>query len=1407
MAESADGSHRWLDDFGVRLFNLPVENKTQKTLAEIRRRHRSARRNFRRQQFRIKRLKDFLVEKKIVGQQEINDFLKLLREKKSKWTANKNNYRADKFSVTNKIVDFNESEYINFYHLANQALKKEIRPEFLSYLLLYLARHRGYKNFFSKEDDKEQGRVADVKQRFKNANRFKDYSALYEYLIKRNRTLEQNTNLNQQLKKITGARNRQKPYLTDITFFSNKSENDFIPFKYFSSHTVLKNLWKSGFQSNQLEQLVIFVTKNKPKVLNLQKKILDLKPELEKKKAKDYAEKLVDYSFLKTEQLLKLVNFWNCSEIEVNVNKISNLIESLKSGSKVKDQKLNRLLNFCKENKDEKYFKFVPLFQGDKYNEESPASIKDFFNLHLNFERKKVSKDLIFMVNLSSQTCKLKGLLDDISISDWEDEKTKWRNQYYFFFKRDFIEKNVRLILKKQSIARFYPQYKVLKQNEVIEKIVSIISHQRTFEEGPSINARSKPLRSIHRYYGFGEKQLSLTAKKSEISGKKVGFRVSTIGDLYNACEEISKLTAILYRPRENDNEKNQGRQENIKSFHQEFLKYYCDPESNFWHVEKTKQVDKPDLFLTFSTRKVKKWIEQQYEKNNWKLPKWFKFSKDKEEKYEHVNIRPKIYGLLMNLKKKGYIDDKEITDNNWYHKISPTSSIFKFTKIFHLYKTPHKIVEHLKKVLLSFPELQPVIDYLFKNIGVELVEGENKIQDDVVRDLSEKLGSGMCRLTFREMISIIIAFQNGEPTNISRQAKRENLDSDRNNLQNWKFLSTITDPNLSYNKTVFRSINQLRKVLRALFQQYPNFSAINIETARDLNMGSDKRKQIENQNRENYASRQKAYEEFYKNKNELHKDRDKGEFLKYWLWIEQGRLCMYCGDPVKKLEEGQVDHIIPQSRFQNDSRSNKVVSCWKCNKDKGITPALKFVKDYQVDNVSKYLARIKKIKDKKKQKFLQLENFESHWLKNFSSRSLNDDRYVSRYFFNYVKMEVNNYYRKFQIKLVGDSPYKYQDYHPNINSVNGSVTSQFRSKWFKKSCWGKPGVYKDQLREVSDFHHAVDAMVLASFTNEEDIKIKTDQVVWVRFWHMNKKIRKTDNDKYEKECGKFWNNLLEKYKWKKSDDSYSNDVQGKIKAGLNDYSGKHPFLGKLGYKEVEARIPVKLKFEKNDLYKPGVILIEKVVDELTYKNETVQYSGNIHYPFISYMVNAKTLRGKFGSETIISKNSDKLRKGQVIIDKHNNRWECESIWGYYFFKNSQGKKTVRFIKNLDAKKYTQNLRSVKCKQATTLLNDKQGENWLDFRNVDLILPMQPLLWNSNEGLRNVFISGKSGNSFRLKLNGVSKNKFWVDKDGKLQTKDAKVSVSTLINSGLNLCFISILGNKMFNKRIRICKF
>lgn len=1370
MAESADGSKRWLDDFGVRLFNAPLEDKTQKTLATIRREHRSTRRNIRRQQFRVKRLKQFLVKKKLLSGKKLDDFLNLLRVKESDWKVNKADYSVEKFSVTNKISDFDETKYINFYHLVNKALQKEIRPEFLCYVLLYLARHRGYQNFFEQKD-KTQIKNDDFKQRIENS-KFEDYSELYQNMMKRNLDLWERHQFNSRIR-LVGARNKEKEYLTDITFFGDQSKNDWLPFKDFYSHKIFKNLWIEGFKQNEIEKLVDFITQlDKPKELAVREKILSISSDIDGKTALDFAKKLRPYSFLTKKQLLKIVNFWNCSKIKVNINLLESNLKKLQLKNK-KDKKIERLLDFCKKYRGETEFNFESLFKNIKYGKENPATIRDFFQFW--YPDKALNKTLRFLINFDHESGHMRGRLTWHDDKIWEGEKTKWRNQCYFFFKREFVKKNIELILNRQSKAEKYPQYKVLRDKEVISDIIKIICQQRTFEEGPSFNKKSRSL-NVNRYYGFGEEQLNLTSKNSDISGKKVGFRASSVGDLYNACEELSKLTAPLYKVPS-------GEKNIVKKFHQQFLSNYCSSKSEFW------KKNSKNKFLSFSPKKLKDWVNKQFKQNGWELPNWFKFSNERsKQNYDYINICPKVYGFLMNLVQKGYINDEQLSINRLNDKTSSKNMIFKFIRVFHLYYTPHKILNELKNLTLQHPQLAPIISYLKLDLENESIES--------ARALSKEISSGMCNLTFKEMTAIILDFWNGCPTSISREKRLKDVQSRQEPSCNWKFLGAISDRNLSYNKTVFRSVNQLRKILRALFNRYKFFSVINVETARELNMGPDRRKEVESEQRGNYKLKQNLWKEF------SNLGRDKSEFLKFRLWKEQEQICcIYCGGKSKRFDETQIDHILPQSKFQNDSLTNKVIACQKCNKGKGNDPALKFVHDklttclkngkghkfIECDSCKDYLERVAKLKNERKQKFLRLETFKHSWLEFFCSRSLNDNRYISRYFFNYIRNEVRNYWLIKHIKLVHDAPIKNNDknYFPNINSVNGSVTSQFRSKWFYKSFWGKTGLdYKYQLRSVSDFHHAVDAMVLASFESEKDIIVRTDQTALLKFTRSNKKLRETEPDIYKNKYKDFLDFLVKKY-FHESDRNNEPNIINKMKIIIESGDHEHPFLGDLAYQEIDKRIPVKLCFDK----KANCIKISDVVDEATYITENQGFRGKIHYPFISYMVNSKTTRGAFGPETLVKKRSKKSQNRVLVeVDRHDNRWERESVWGFYFSKNSKIKISIEFVKTIEALKYSQN-----------------GANgWLNFKGADLILPFQSLMWKIDGVWKSIFYTGKTGKSLVLKLNGISSHKWWINKDGKLESKPMFVRGSKLMKDGLKICSISILGEKISSRDIKL---
>lgn len=51
--------------------------------------------------------------------------------------------------------------------------------------------------------------------------------------------------------------------------------------------------------------------------------------------------------------------------------------------------------------------------------------------------------------------------------------------------------------------------------------------------------------------------------------------------------------------------------------------------------------------------------------------------------------------------------------------------------------------------------------------------------------------------------------------------------------------------------------------------------------------------------------------------------------------FLEQGGTCYYCDEILKGMRQN-IEHIVPKSRGGTNSKSNLVIACSKCNKDKG---------------------------------------------------------------------------------------------------------------------------------------------------------------------------------------------------------------------------------------------------------------------------------------------------------------------------------------------------------------------------------------------------------------------------------------------------------------------------------------
>ncbi len=185
-----------------------------------------------------------------------------------------------------------------------------------------------------------------------------------------------------------------------------------------------------------------------------------------------------------------------------------------------------------------------------------------------------------------------------------------------------------------------------------------------------------------------------------------------------------------------------------------------------------------------------------------------------------------------------------------------------------------------------------------------------------------------------------------------------------------------------------------------------------------------------------------------------------KAEINKYKLWLQQGYVSPYTGEiiPLSKLftSEYEVEHIIPRSRYFDDSMSNKVI-CeaavnpypYKGNKtayqfimDRGgsIVPELSLngrnVKILSKEDYEKHCKTYFK-DNKKKLEFLLSEDIPD----GFINRQLNDSRYISKV----IKGLLSNVVRK---EGEQDTTSK------NLVPVIGKITSMLKQDWGLNDVW-----------------------------------------------------------------------------------------------------------------------------------------------------------------------------------------------------------------------------------------------------------------------------------------------------------------------------------------------------------------
>lgn len=272
-------------------------------------------------------------------------------------------------------------------------------------------------------------------------------------------------------------------------------------------------------------------------------------------------------------------------------------------------------------------------------------------------------------------------------------------------------------------------------------------------------------------------------------------------------------------------------------------------------------------------------------------------------------------------------------------------------------------------------------------------------------------------------------------------------------------------DPGCS-NPVVLHAAARFRKVFNAAVREFGKPDIVRIEFARDLKASAKARREVEKSNK-------KRRERNAEDRGELacelgiEPEEVKGSLLeKRALYKTQNGIDPYTGESIsyeRLLADDaytETDHIIPRSRSFDNRMTNKVLTLTRNNRNKGNRTPYEWMNSGEESAPSweEFKARVQKLHKgfppAKYRNLLDTDFAEREHDGRFIERNLNDTRYLSRMFAEWIKAAISF-----------DEPDR-----QHVFAVSGGATANLRRVW---------GIRKD--RGDGGRHHAADAAVIAA--------------------------------------------------------------------------------------------------------------------------------------------------------------------------------------------------------------------------------------------------------------------------------------------------------------------------------------
>lgn len=206
----------------------------------------------------------------------------------------------------------------------------------------------------------------------------------------------------------------------------------------------------------------------------------------------------------------------------------------------------------------------------------------------------------------------------------------------------------------------------------------------------------------------------------------------------------------------------------------------------------------------------------------------------------------------------------------------------------------------------------------------------------------------------------------------------------------------------------VEKILNQLINVVNSIIIKHGNPDEIRVELARELKQTKEERNETERAMRK----RESENESIARSLAEYGLRATRNNIIKWRLYTEMdgedkkmNAICIYCGQPISFTEailgnNIDVEHIIPKSKFFDDSQSNKTLAHRHCNRNKNEQTAFDFMKGKSEEEFQNYVERVNHLYSSQvisKSKRDKLLMSESKIPDNFIDRQLRESQYISR--------------------------------------------------------------------------------------------------------------------------------------------------------------------------------------------------------------------------------------------------------------------------------------------------------------------------------------------------------------------------------------------------------------------------